>query len=341
MAPPSPLSPSPISTALTAATSTSYDAPLPSHLAVAAVLARSASAYASTLGPSYLATTASSIASTPYSTPMPPRTISWYSVPNSRGTWQLLITCLITINLCVWTAIHLNIPAKVDKAWPLKERIWSNYYCRRVRWVLLGLLAPELVVYTAWMQWESARYFVTLIKALREHNLKTGTEIPQRPHFENTEALRAESHVISDELPDDYPRSISQDHAITFDVSGEITMTHGFYAGMGSYHIDLDVPDEPKPSQLCKFPIQEPDGRTKRSGSLQPKAEESQRTSEYPTMVNESNSSIRRRCSPTRLWLTAKGVLALIEADKLSLPSKDTIADRSKSDLLAKTLVCL
>ena len=90
------------------------------------------------------------------------QTTSWHNEPNSRGTWQLLTTCLITINLCVWTAVHLNIPVPIPSPdnRPLKIRIWRNYYCRRARWVLLGLLAPELVVYTAWMQWESARKLV-------------------------------------------------------------------------------------------------------------------------------------------------------------------------------------
>lgn len=355
----------------------SHDTPSPPHLAIAAVLARSASAFANTLAISYsptataLALSASTLAPALSSshiptrssligpavsssnTTAPPRTTSWYSPPNTRGTWQLLITCLITINLCVWTAVHLNIPAKIDKKQTLRKRLWSNYYCVRTRWVLLGLLAPELVVYTAWMQWESARVFV---KEVNEHrnrkrNIQERIEISQKPrdehiktvhqehaitldplqaestrsirgeeaeisnlpqdenvrgiHTEDTEtsnkpqddnrrSIQAEDTETSNELHDEHGRRISEEHSAVPDESQEMTMMHGFYAGMGSYYIDLDVPGEPS-GKPC----------------------------------------------PKRLYLTASNVFASVNAGKLSLPPKEMIAERSKSDALAKTLVCL
>jgi hypothetical protein len=324
MVPPSPLSRSAIPITLTDSASASYDTPISSHLAIAALFARSASSFASTLATSHLPTKASLTvpASTPHSTAAPPRTTSWYSEPNTRGTWQLLITYLITINLCVWTAVHLNIAAKIDKGQHLRERLWSNYYCRRARWVLLGLLAPELVVYTAWMQWESARVFVKKVNKYRRNNLQKGVAMSQKSHDEPTNRVHAEDAATPGELH-------------------EMTTTHGFYAGMGSYYIDLDVHDEPEPSQLYQSLIQDPDGYSKRRGSQRSEGEDHWRTPEYLSMVKEFYASIGRRRSPKRLYLTAKGVLALVEAGKLSLPSKEAIADRSKSDVLAKTLVCL
>lgn len=76
-------------------------------------------------------------------------------------------------------------------------------------------------------------------------------------------------------------------------------------------------------------------------GSYHIDLEELQHTPECPAMVEASSSSTDVRRSPKRLWLTTKGVLALLKAGKLSLPSEDTIADRSESEFLAKTLVCL
>jgi hypothetical protein len=355
----------------------SHNTPSPPHLAIAAVLARSASAFASTLATSYsptataLALSASTLAPALSSshiptrssltglavsssnTTAPPRTTSWYSPPNTRGTWQLLITCLITINLCVWTAVHLNIPAKIDKKQTLRKRLWSNYYCVRTGWVLLGLLAPELVVYTAWMQWQSARVFVEKANEHRnrKRNIQERIEISQKPRDEhikpvhqehaitldplqaestrsirgedaetpnllqdedvrgiytedtetsnkpqddNRRSIQVEDAETSNELHDDYGRRISEELGAVPDESQEMTMTHGFYAGMGSYYIGLDVPGEP-------------------SGKPHPK----------------------------RLYLTASGVLASVKAGELSLPPKEMIAERSKSDALAKTLVCL
>ena len=73
----------------------------------------------------------------------------WVSDPNNRGTWSLLYSCTFTLALCVWTAIHLNVPAH-------EERQLSQLL-RKAKWDLLAILAPELGVYTAWEQYSQAR----------------------------------------------------------------------------------------------------------------------------------------------------------------------------------------
>lgn len=54
-----------------------------------------------------------------------------------------ILTCLITLALCSWTALHLNI-SEHGGAWKQK---W-----RKAGWLLLGLLAPELIAFKAWTQ---------------------------------------------------------------------------------------------------------------------------------------------------------------------------------------------
>ena len=66
---------------------------------------------------------------------------SWRDEPLTRGTWNILSTCLITLALCLWTALHLNIPRHREGVWRSKMR--------KARWLLLGLLAPEMIAYTA------------------------------------------------------------------------------------------------------------------------------------------------------------------------------------------------
>ena len=43
--------------------------------------------------------------------------------------------------LCVWTAVHLNVP--------IPGTVWGPRV-RKVGWLVLALLAPEMVAYTAW-----------------------------------------------------------------------------------------------------------------------------------------------------------------------------------------------
>jgi hypothetical protein len=56
--------------------------------------------------------------------------------PAQRGTFSILSTCLITLGLCVWAAMHFNIPEHKSK---------GRQFRRKVGWLIMGLLAPEMV----------------------------------------------------------------------------------------------------------------------------------------------------------------------------------------------------
>jgi hypothetical protein len=92
-------------------------------------------------------------------------TTSWVPEPKTRGTWGILSSCILTLSLCVWTAVHLNVPEY------RKERLepwqfWKNPQLhRKGLWLLLGLLAPEIVAYAAWAQRREAE---ALMKEVNE-----------------------------------------------------------------------------------------------------------------------------------------------------------------------------
>ena len=68
--------------------------------------------------------------------------VHWKPSPETRGTFDILTTCVVTMLLCVWTAVHLNIPSF--------ESTWFERLMRKTGWLVLALIAPELVAYTAW-----------------------------------------------------------------------------------------------------------------------------------------------------------------------------------------------
>lgn len=72
----------------------------------------------------------------PYGNPSSNETLSWGAEPGYRGTFSILSSCIITIGLCVWTAVHLNV-LEYGKTMP---QFW-----RKVWWLIIGLFAPELV----------------------------------------------------------------------------------------------------------------------------------------------------------------------------------------------------
>ena len=72
----------------------------------------------------------------PFGLPSENRTAEWRPEPISRGTFSLVSTCLITMALCIWTAVHLNIPEYGKSS----KQSWRKILC-----IIVGLFAPELV----------------------------------------------------------------------------------------------------------------------------------------------------------------------------------------------------
>lgn len=79
-------------------------------------------------------------------------TVGWQSDPNGRGTYTLVSSGLLTLMICIYSAKHLNVPPHGEST----LRLWT----RNVRWALLGVFGPELVVFIAWKQYLSAKTFV-------------------------------------------------------------------------------------------------------------------------------------------------------------------------------------
>ena len=75
--------------------------------------------------------------------------LGWVSQPNQRGTIDIIWSCVATLGICVWAMLHLNVPSQADSQVTL--------FLRRVRWMTLAILAPELVMLFASGQWASAR----------------------------------------------------------------------------------------------------------------------------------------------------------------------------------------
>lgn len=74
-------------------------------------------------------------------------TANFVRSPDSRGTLDILWSCLFTIIACTWTVQHLNVPEqrngrdpgwKGDIKWKLK-RLWTG-----LKWMLATMIAPEL-----------------------------------------------------------------------------------------------------------------------------------------------------------------------------------------------------
>ncbi|KAK7439921.1 hypothetical protein CaCOL14_003368 [Colletotrichum acutatum] len=115
--------------------------------------------------------TAYLLLSPPFAAAAPPSsTTNWAPEPNGRGTFGLICSCVLTLTICVWTALHLNVPAARST---LRRRSLE-----RTKWVLYGIFAPELVVATAAAQYIVARWLKREIEKDAANRRGGGDEMP-------------------------------------------------------------------------------------------------------------------------------------------------------------------
>lgn len=68
----------------------------------------------------------------------PNRTATWHPEPTYRGTYGVLSPCLVTLGLCLWTALHPNVPEHGKAHW----QKWI-----KLGWLITSFLAPEIVFF--------------------------------------------------------------------------------------------------------------------------------------------------------------------------------------------------
>ena len=83
--------------------------------------------------------------------------VNWQPDASTRGTTDVLSTCLLTLGLCLWSALHLNIPQHGKSS----QQKWH-----KCGWLVLGLLAPEMVAFAAWVQLRAAKMLDNHMKQL-------------------------------------------------------------------------------------------------------------------------------------------------------------------------------
>ena len=155
------------------------------------------------------------------------KTSAWVSEPNVRGTWSILSSCIITICLCVWTAVHLNIPEHHRT----KAQLW-----RKIKWLVLGLVAPEMVAYVAWHQRQEA-------KKIMYHRQKHSGYIPSQSRFRRL--IRACFRALRFHFGTEAESTSGTPPSETFRPNGQKwTLVHGFYAIMGGFAMDSSLSQE-------------------------------------------------------------------------------------------------
>ncbi|KAG1781124.1 hypothetical protein EV702DRAFT_1074077 [Suillus placidus] len=166
------------------------------------------------------------------------------SCSHTRSLWDIIWSCAATLFACTWTAIHPNIPGMDEGRFPVLSR--------RLGIMMMALIAPELIITWAIMQYLSAR------DAAMAFNDAFGAQLHQarsdHPDMEESTATLLGEISTSDRTNSPHP---SAPHVARCDFR-EWTVTHGFFAWMGGIMLYLN--DKPRatltPEELKCFVLE-------------------------------------------------------------------------------------
>jgi hypothetical protein len=109
----------------------------------------------------------------------PHTSTNFVSSPNTRGTFDILWSCLFTIFICIWTVQHFNIPEQRDgrdEGWRGDLKWGLKKFTTRLRWMIITLILPE---YLMGMAIGDRLNVSRLLKKARKLRLSDGSPLPK------------------------------------------------------------------------------------------------------------------------------------------------------------------
>ena len=129
---------------------------------------------------------------------------SFVPTPSGRGTIDLITSCVFTLSLCAWTAIHLNVPRQRMSFW--------RRLSRKLGWALTAAVLPEYVLFKALDQFSRAR---------------------QAAKLRNTTSSKVDTLATTGLIPHAHCPKSRQD--LKSAKSEQWTLEHGYFALMGGF----------------------------------------------------------------------------------------------------------
>ncbi|KAF8252560.1 hypothetical protein K440DRAFT_644749 [Wilcoxina mikolae CBS 423.85] len=167
---------------------------------------------------------------------------SWVPEPRYRGTWGILYSCTLTLVLCVYNSLHLNVSAENESRF--------SRYLRGIKWALTALVVPEAVLTFAVLQWCEAKLLCNELEELHfraaehsSHREQTSQRVVTCPSVKQSRR-KPYNHLIS---PVFYlihrVRFVSRSWVArwfswTPTSRKSFPLEYGFYAGMGGFYVD-------------------------------------------------------------------------------------------------------
>ena len=258
---------------------------------------------------------------------MPSVTDAWVKEPDGRGTWSLVQTCFLTLFLCTYTALHLNIP-------PHQSR--TKAWLRRMGISLLASAVPEYMFVVAASQWMVAKQLQRRLNRLENPVDRRRTicdSCEDHGSFKELEQTVSENETSSNNggnIP-----HIDED-GIRFN-NGPFQKSTRRFGSLGEAEQGLSGLDQDLHTSLASIDLSHP------KNASSPPVARPKYTLGQAFFIVAGGLAIESKAFPkeTRLIITPAGALELAKLDLLEPISANVIDDKTKADPITKLVVCI
>ena len=250
----------------------------------------------------------------------------WVFEPDGRGTVGILFTCLASLALSVWTAVHTNLNPAATSRKNVKIKLGV---------MLVATFVPEIIILKALSQLHCAKRLMRQVNTLNDTVYESEKNDNQAARCDACAQAEAEKAAAPGSGRKDSWRVPDQGRmsARSTQGDGEINRSDS--------HEDTNVEDFDLSQSLTAVPSREPcDLSTSTTAALVEEGAPWTLTQAYFAVMG--GYIVSDPCSSGRaLTLTPAGIVALAENGSLPRISDMHINDKSKADAFAKGLVCI
>lgn len=166
-------------------------------------------------------------------------TVKWTKNPSTRGTLDIVFSCLFTIFACTWTVLHLNVPDLAKSGFGI--------LLKQVEWMLINILCPEIILAYAVSDWLKVGQEHSDIKIFFQECLASGDDNPTAQWTIQDDKSRVKEKWANLRVYFGYDEKLKKEQ----NDPKLWTKTHTKYLNMGG--LCLEIPDSQFPNQTTSL----------------------------------------------------------------------------------------
>jgi hypothetical protein len=147
--------------------------------------------------------------------------VGWVSSASGRSSSDILWSCFSILLVCTYKCIHFNVPSQKESEAGWFTWTWWRKWLKKISWMMLIVLAPEIGVAIATDQYLLARE--------QCHEENKGKSQKKRKVDESEVAEDAEKHI----------KTVTTEMNVDEGRKQEITNTHTLFANMGGFNLRI------------------------------------------------------------------------------------------------------